>query len=96
MGQEYRKGDSKMSISSLNPEIPADDLHAIAVGFSSVKEANMVLQHPNCSESTRQMVVAKLHLFDQKEFGKIDDNYHSDIVAVTQQRFGSPTATATG
>jgi len=85
-----------MAISSLHPEMTADDLHAVAVGFSSVDEANMILQHRNCAESTRQMVVAKLHLFDQKEFRKIDENYHSDIVAVTQQRFGDPTATATG
>lgn len=85
-----------MAISSLHPEMAADDLHAVAVGFGSVEEANMVLQHPNCSKSTKQMVVAKLHLFDQKEFKKIDDNYHSDIVAVAQQRFGNPTATATG
>lgn len=81
-----------MSICSLNPETPADDLHAIAVGFSSLKEANLILGHPNCSEPTKQMVVAKLYLFDQKEFKNID-NYHSDIVAVAQQRFGDPTAT---
>ncbi len=82
-----------MPISSLNLEMTADDLHAVAVGFGSVEEANMVLQHPNCSESTRQMVTAKLHLFDQREFKSIDETYHGDIIAVAQQRFGDPTAT---
>ena len=82
-----------MAISSLHPEMTADDLHAVAVGFSSVDEANMILQHRNCAESTRQMVTAKLHLFDQKEFKNIPDNYHGDIIAVAKKRFGDPTAT---
>ncbi len=82
-----------MAISSLHPEMSPDDLHAIAVGFSSVKEANMVLQHPHCSEPTKQMVVAKLHLFSEKDFKNISDDYHDDIIAVAQQRFGDPRAT---
>lgn len=82
-----------MSISSLNPEIPADDLHAIAVGFNSVEEADLILKHSNCSKSTKQMVVAKLYLFSEKDFKNIPNDYHSDIIAVAQERFGDPTAT---
>jgi hypothetical protein len=77
-----------MAISSLNPEMPTDDLHTTAVKFDSVKEADLILQHPNCSESTKQMVVAKLKLFDKKEFGQVDSSYHSDIVAVAKQKNG--------
>lgn len=78
--------------SSLHPGMSPDDLHTVAVGFGSVEEANMILQHPSCSESTRQMVTAKLHLFDQREFKNINA-YHGDIIAVAKKRFGDPTAT---
>ncbi len=85
-----------MAISSLHPEMPADELHAIAVGFNSVNEANIILQHTNCSKATRQMVVAKLYLFDDKELRSIPEYYHDDIHAVAQQKLGDPTVTATG
>jgi len=84
-----------MAISSLHPGMSPDDLHAIAVGFNSVEEADIILKHSNCSKSTKQMVVAKLHLFSEKDFKNIPDNYHSDIIAIAQQRFGDPMA-ATG
>ena len=85
-----------MPISSLNQEMSPETLHDLASTFSTVSDANLILGHPNCAEKTEQMVVAKLHLFDDNELQSIPQDYHPKIHEVVQKKFGGPTATATG
>ncbi|HNW20041.1 MAG TPA: hypothetical protein PLX67_00690 [bacterium] len=77
-----------MPIVSISQGLSSDDLHVTALGCKTVEEADIILNHPQCAETTRQMVVAKIKLFDKKEFNQVDENYHSDIVAVAKQKNG--------
>lgn len=85
-----------MPISSLNREMSPETLHDLASTLSTVGDANLILWHPNCAEKTKQMIVAKLHLFDDDDLQSIPQDYHPKIHEVAQKKFGDPTATATG
>ena len=55
-----------MPIVSISQGLSSDDLHVTALGCKTVEEADIILNHPQCAETTRQMVVAKIKLFDKR------------------------------
>jgi len=64
---------------TLTLETTTEDLHAFAITSRSVDEFNLILNHENCGEATQQMLIAKLHLFEDEELKKIEHGRNTDF-----------------
>jgi len=68
-----------------NPE----ELHALAIGCATMDEASAILDNPHCAEKTKNLILAKIQLFDKAELARVNKNpeqYHPDIVRVARRK----------
>ena len=68
-----------------NPE----ELHTVAIRCRTMEEASAILDNPNCAKKTKNLVLAKVQLFDKAELAKTEkttEQYHPDIVKIAQKK----------
>ena len=78
-----------MSPQKLNFTEDTEELHTISIGCRTLDEASTILDNPNCAEKTKNLILAKVQLFDKAELTKVNKNpeqYHPDIVRAAQTK----------
>ena len=66
-----------------------EELHALAIGCRTLDEASAILDNPSCAEKTKNLIMAKIQLFDKAELTRVNKNpeqYHPDIVRVARRK----------
>ena len=78
-----------MSHQGLNLIDDSQELHTLSIGCKTLTEASAILDNPSCAEKTKNLVLAKVQLFDKAELAKAiktPEKYNPDIVQVAQRK----------
>ena len=78
-----------MSPQELNLIDDSQELHTLAIGHKTLAEASAILDNPSCAEKTKNLVLAKVQLFDKAELAKAiktPEKYNPDIVQVARRK----------
>ena len=78
-----------MSPQELSLTRDAEALHTLSIGCRTLDEASAILDNPHCAEKTKNLILAKIQLFDKAELARVNKNpeqYHPDIVRAAQKK----------